>query len=114
MIGIDIEKVERFASWTENKLKRVFSMAEIEYAFKYPQPLDHICGFYCVREALVKALNKNDLVFNKISILHENSGKPYIEINDYMAKICKEYNIKTIEISISHTSEYAVAVAQID
>ena len=78
MIGIDIEEIDRFNSWSDKEFLRVMSLKELEYAKSRKNPPEHLCGFYCVREALVKALNKNDIVFNKIETDHEKSGKPYL------------------------------------
>ena len=110
MIGIDIEKIDRFEHWNEEGFKRIFSAGEIKYANNFENKLEHFCGFYCVKEALVKALDDDTLNFNKIEVLHTETGKPYINKTKYICEILKDHNFSNIEISISHSKEYATAV----
>ena len=114
MIGVDIEEIERFKLWTKENFERVFSLVEIEYANSKAKPLEHFCGFYCVREALIKALNKKDLVLNKIMIEHDKNGKPYLVKNDYLLKIMQDCKTNSIDISISHSKNYSIGMVFID
>lgn len=114
MIGVDIEKIERFAHWSEEEFKRVFTRAEIEYANRYTNRLEHFCGFFCVKEAFVKALDDDGVSYNQIEVLHTDTGKPYINRTKYVNEILHEYFANKIEISISHCKEYAVAVVSIE
>ncbi len=114
MIGIDIEKIERFEEWTEEGLKRIFSEKEIEYASKFENKLEHFCGFFCVKEAFVKALDDDELSYREIEVLHNENGKPYINQTRYINSILKEHFKSRIEISISHCKEYATAVVLVE
>lgn len=110
MLGIDLESVSRFAGWTDKQFERVFSRAEIEYANKFSNKLSHFCGFYCVKEAIVKALDNKNLKFNQIEVLHLSSNKPYLNLNNYLKQVLAKQNYSKVEISISHSGEYATAV----
>ena len=114
MIGIDMEKISRFEHWTMEGFKRVFSEKEIEYAFKFENKLEHFCGFFCVKEAFVKALDDDGIAYNQIEVLHTDSGKPYINLTPYISSILKEHFKHTVEISISHAKDYAAAVVEIN
>ncbi len=114
MIGIDIERIDRFEHWSEEGFKRVFSEKEIEYANSFENNLEHFCGFYCVKEAFVKALDDDGIAFNEIEVLHTESGKPYINVTPYIWSILKEHFRSRIEISISHCRDYATAVVIVD
>lgn len=114
MIGIDIERIERFEHWEEQEFKRVFSEKEIEYASQFENKLEHYCGFFCVKEAFVKALGDDSVHYSEIEVLHEENGKPYINQTRYINSILKEHFKSRIEISISHCKEYATAVVLID
>lgn len=114
MIGIDIEKNSRFDNWTEEGLKRVFSNEEIKYTEQFVNKAEHFCGFYCVKEAIVKALDDDSINFAKIEILHTESGKPYINMTNYVKLLLKEHNRHLIDISISHSKDYSTGVAVID
>ncbi len=110
MIGIDILEIERIKILAddENKLKKIFTENEINYFNNFKNKYEHICGFFCAKEAVKKALDcPNNLSFLDIEILHSNSKKPYVKIN-------KKYEIKKqIKISISHSKTFATAVCLI-
>ncbi len=110
MVGIDIESATRFKNWSEQNLNRVFSKTEICYAKKFKNFYEHLAGFYCVKEALVKALNNKTLKFNEIEVLHTQTGKPYVSLNQQIKSQLSLSNFNEIEISISHSQGFAVAV----
>ena len=114
MIGIDIEKINRFEHWTDEGFKRIFSEKEIEYCNQFENKLEHFCGFYCVKEAFVKALDDTAIAFNEIEVLHNENGKPYINITNHINSILREHFKSRVEVSISHCKEYATAVVLID
>lgn len=114
MIGIDIEKISRFENWTLDGFKRIFSESEIEYASQFENNLEHLCGFYCVKEAFVKALDDTGIHFTQIEVLHNENGKPYINQTKYINQILKEHFKSKVEISISHCKEYATAVVIVE
>ena len=114
MIGIDIEKINRFENWTDEGFERIFSKNEIEYCKQFENQIEHFCGFFCVKEAFVKALGDDGLHYSEIEVLHEESGKPYINQTPYINLILREHFKSRIEISISHCKEYATAVVLVD
>lgn len=114
MIGIDIENISRFEHWTEEEFKRVFSEQEIKYAKEFTNSNEHFCGFFCVKEAFVKALDDDGINYTQIEVLHTESGKPYINVSPYILKILREHFKSRVEISISHTKEYACAVVLVE
>ena len=114
MIGIDIEKINRFDHWTDEGFERIFSKNEIEYCNSYENKLEHFCGFFCVKEAFVKALGDTGLHYSEIEVLHDEEGKPYINKTHYINSILREHFKSRIEISISHCKEYATAVVLVE
>ena len=114
MIGIDMEKISRFEHWTDEGLNRIFSKKEIDYSKSFENSLEHLCGFYCVKEALVKALDDDSIQFNAIEVLHKESGKPYVNRTKYVEQLLRKNHFDKMDISISHCKEYAVAVVQLD
>lgn len=114
MIGIDIEENKRFVNWKEKEIKRVFAPKEIEYANEQNNKYVHLCGFFCIKEALVKALDDKTLKFASIEIDHSKSGKPYFVLNGYLGEIFKSKNISKADISISHTDQFSIAVVELN
>ena len=120
MIGIDIIEVKRFKP-NDEFLKRIAFDEEIAYINQVNNNIlreQKVASLWAVKEAVMKALGlgKNSGVsFKDIKLVHEENGKPYIELFG-IAK--QEFDIsyfgKKIEVSISHTKEYASAVAIIE
>lgn len=110
MIGIDVEDVSRFKLWKTENFARLFTGAEIAYAQKFKNSAEHFCGFYCVKEAFVKATGGQPLDFKQIEVLHTETGKPYINKTDYILSVLKKTNLTGVEVSISHTKSIATAI----
>lgn len=117
MVGIDIIDIERVDK-SDEFLNRIANDNEIEYVKKsFCESLRHqrTGALFCVKEAVMKALEmgKNSgVVFKDIELSHEESGKPIVILH---GKALEKYNNffkgKNIEISLSHTPEYATAIA---
>jgi len=104
-IGIDIIEVKRIAKLIRNKsfLKRVFTDQEIEYCSKKVNKAEHYAVRFATKEAVWKALGMGGISLKHISVKNLPSGKPEALIK---GKIRKD-----IAISLSHTENYAAAVA---
>ena len=107
MIGIDIVEVERIQKLIKNPeyKNRLFFKEEIDYANANRNPAIHFAGFFCVKESVVKALGGG--VVTEIMVLHYENGKPYAVLSGKTKELLAD---KKIEISISHTDEYATAI----
>ncbi len=114
MIGIDIEEVERFKNLDKHLIDRVYTKSEIEYCNSMPKPHVHFAGMWCCKEAVVKALSDLNLAVSEIEVLHERSGKPYINITPKLKEYFNVNKINAIEISISHTNKIATAIARLN
>lgn len=109
-----MEKISRFKDIEAEKLSRIFSPSELEYAFRFSDSLSHLAGMYCAKEALVKALDDKTLIFNKLSVEHTASGKPYFNTDNYLTEILNSNHKTKVELSISHTKKHAIAVVSLD
>jgi len=109
MIGIDTEQIERFLNWDKKKLERIFLPKEIEYA-KTHNFAQSLCSFWCVKEALVKALDETGLVFNKVEVTHAATNKPYVVINNYLKELLAKRGYTKIDISITNCAGLATAI----
>jgi holo-[acyl-carrier protein] synthase len=106
-IGIDIEEVERFKKYVNNKkyLEHIFAKEEISYSFIRKNTAQHLAARFAAKEAVWKALSVKNENLSIMDILIKNTkkGRPQVYIKN------KKY--KKIDISISHTKKYVVAVA---
>ncbi len=104
-IGIDIVEVKRIAKLIRNKafLKRVFTPQEIAYCSKKVNRAEHYGVRFAAKEAVRKALGMGGISLKNISVKNLPNGKP--------EALIKGKKRSSISISLSHTKEYAAAVA---
>ena len=99
--GTDIVEVNRFRKIIKlygNKfLSKIFTKSEIIYCNSQRDPAVHFAGKFSAKESVKKALSENfkfsTLKFNKLSILNDDNGRPYLDTN--------LFPISNLDISIS-------------
>lgn len=116
MIGIDIIEIERIKKAVEKNerfLEKIFTKKEIDYFSKKGFKAQTIAGNFCAKEAISKALGTGirDFSFKDIEILRDEFGKPIVNTYNNLNKLCIDYNVLEINVSISHSRYYAVANA---
>ena len=108
--GIDLINISRFENLINDNtfLESIFNPSEIEYINKH-KSLDTIAGLFASKEAMLKALKKviNNYSLKDIEILHDSNNAPYVVLHN---EIKKENDIDNISLSISHDSDYAIAI----
>lgn len=112
--GTDIIEIERIKNSIENIgdifLNKIYTPNEIQYCkSKNKSKYQHFAARFAAKEAVFKALNsiltnKYSVTWKNIEIINDKKGKPYINFIDISFS-----NILSIDISISHCKEYAVA-----
>lgn len=113
-LGVDIEEVGRFQSLIRNKrfLKRVFTPKEVSYCSSKVNRAQHFAVRFAAKEAVWKALSdiivraKPGVRHRDIGIENEANGKPRVTLPKSLARWKKK-----VVVSLSHTRQYAVAVA---
>jgi holo-[acyl-carrier protein] synthase len=111
-LGTDIEEVKRFNLSRDNAfLQKVFTNLELDYAFGKSIPAQHLCGFFCAKEAYIKAIGDRKVDLRSIEICHNESGAPFICVIESDLNVESGLNLKSekILVSISHTKEFATA-----
>lgn len=108
---IEIQRVKGAIEDTDGRLcERVYTFAEVEYCeSKKNQKYQHYAARFAAKEAVFKALsntldNKYGIEWKDIEIKNDDNGRPYVKLNDKFME-----TIESIDISISHCKEYAVA-----
>ena len=107
-VGIDILEVERVKNL--KNLEKIFTKNEIKYINQFDKKEERICSLFCAKEAIFKSLNLNQLKHLEIEISHKENGSPIATFNGSTLEHFKS-NFKKIEISISHSKNYATAIA---
>lgn len=114
LCGTDIIEISRIKESIEKSGERfinlVYTPAEIEYCeSKRNAKYYHYAGRFAAKEAIFKAVspllkNKFDISWHNAEVINDENGNPHIKFLDIEFK-----KIKSIDISISHCREYAVA-----
>ena len=102
--GIDIVDVKRFRKIPFKKKNqfytKIFDVTEIEYCIKFKDPYPHFAGKFALKESFQKAIRK-PIPMIKIHTKHGDLGEPIID--------CSTIKCKSINASISHEKNFAVA-----
>jgi len=117
-IGCDIEEVKTFRQkWKKGDKKffeRIFSEEEIAYCKKFKDPAPHFAARFCAKESIVKAASFYcKLLVTDIQILKLKNGAPKIEAWKKRKEVQKFFSSHEIMVSLSHTSDMAMACALI-
>ncbi len=112
-IGNDIVEIERIRLAIERNSKfrdRVFTPKEILAITKKNNPYPGYAGRFAAKEAVAKALGTGIRGFRlkDIEILSDELGKPEVTLRGSLAP---KYKNHKVELSISHSRDYATAVA---
>jgi len=116
--GIDIVNIPRFirsCERNENFIEEIFTTREKAYCLKRRLPHLHLAGRFGAKEAALKALGMGmwgtgiDQALREIEILTGKRGKPVVSFSGWVEKISIKKKISSMTVSISHSSDYAVA-----
>jgi len=116
-LGIDIVSVtdiQQSMIGSERFVDRVFTSGEQDYFESKPNKYQHYAGCFAAKEAVVKALGtgwNEGIQWKHMEVKHESTGKPRIELVLNAKKQAELLQVKSIHISLSHTEQYATAIA---
>jgi holo-[acyl-carrier protein] synthase len=113
-LGIDIIKVERIRAALEKFgarfSRRVLTDAEQRYVRARPETM---AGRWAAKEAVSKVLGLGvrGIGWREIEIERLPTGQPAVRLHDRAAARAAQLGMDRIAVSISHESDYAVAIA---
>lgn len=117
-IGIDIVEVARVAASIEQFgdrfLHRIFTAEEIAYCADKAEPSIHFAARFAAKEAVAKALGTGigeAVAWTDIEVVRDEKGKPSIRLSELARRRWDKHSIVQIQISMSHTPQYAAAHA---
>ncbi len=109
-VGTDIVEIGRIKKIIDENKKfqtKIFTKNEIEFCEKKKKKkYESYAARFAAKEAIFKALSeriKGDYKWTDFEIINDESGKPRVKLD------IKIEGIEGIEVSLSHSEEYAVA-----
>jgi holo-[acyl-carrier protein] synthase len=119
--GVDIIEIERLKK-SIDELKgfknRVFTKNEIDYCEKRNRAkYESYAARFAAKEAVLKAFGTGmagGLDWKQVEILNNDKGKPYVVLSGIAREIFGTIGGRSIDISLSHCGEFAVAYAVIE
>lgn len=115
--GVDIIKNSRIKvlldKYDEKFLNKLFTSKEKEYILYRKKDFKTIAGLFAAKEAISKVTGSGigKLSWRDIEILHNKSGRPYVNLSGKLENMLNTLNLKEIDISISHEEEFSIAFA---
>lgn len=115
--GVDIVEIKRIEKILERRrqsfYRKVFTYSETKYIKEKRHSAKTVAGLFATKESVSKLLGKGigNLNWKDIEVLHDENGRPFININSKIEKYLKELDLNSIEISISHERENAISFA---
>jgi holo-[acyl-carrier protein] synthase len=117
-IGIDVVEVSRIASSIERHgepfLARIFTPAERDYCESRKHAAMHYAARFAAKEAASKALGTGigaNASLHDLEVVNDANGAPKLRLGGAAEAFAKRHGITGIQISLSHTREYAAANA---
>jgi holo-[acyl-carrier protein] synthase len=115
-IGIDIIEVARIREVllrTPRFAERVFTQAERAYCdARGAVAAQHYAARFAAKEAALKALQtgwRGGISWQDMEVATRESGAPYLIFSGHVLTLFKEFRATATHLSISHTSEHAIA-----
>jgi holo-[acyl-carrier protein] synthase len=110
---VEIDRIRRLLEGSEKQRDEIFSPIEVEYCMKKKKnQLQHFSARFAAKEAVLKALGTGILTGFKlkdIEVENDGSGKPGINLYGKVKAAADSRGVREILVSLSHSSEYAVA-----
>lgn len=114
-LGTDIIEIHRIAKAMKRHpafCRRVLTPKEMECASLHKEQTSFVAGRFAAKEAIVKCLGLGLRGFSwqDMEILPNQLGKPQLTLSPRLTRLAQECGVSKMEISISHSRDYALAV----
>jgi holo-[acyl-carrier protein] synthase len=118
-VGIDLVDLARVARMLADKgdhaFARLFTDEERAYLATRPDPTGHAAARIAAKEAVYKALQAlpgaRGVGWREIEVTRDPEGRPAIRLHGLAERLARETGGLTIQISLTHSSVEAGAVA---
>jgi holo-[acyl-carrier protein] synthase len=114
--GVDLAEVARIreaiARHGDRFTGRIYTTAEIAYVESKANRFERYAGRFAAKEAGMKAIGtgwKRGVRWQDFEVSNLPSGRPTLRLHGIAAKIAETMGVKSISLSITHTSELGMA-----
>lgn len=119
--GIDIIEVTRIAAsyekFGERFVNRILLPDEIAYCLSHTNPAPFLAARFAAKEAISKAFGTGigaALGWQDMEIRRKDSGEPFVVLHGKGEQLFAARSAKRLLISLSHTVNYAAAMAVLE
>lgn len=116
--GIDIIEVGRikasYERFGERFINRILRPAEIAYCLSHKFPAPFLAARFAAKEAVSKAFGTGigrQLGWQDMEVGRKESGEPFVILHENGLKLLEQRSGRVVHLSLSHTENYASAIA---
>ncbi|MSU83880.1 MAG: holo-[acyl-carrier-protein] synthase [Pedosphaera sp.] len=117
-VGIDLVEVGRIRDSLERLgerfARRILCPAEYDYCFSHTDPSTHVAARFAAKEAVSKAFGTGigtELGWLDIEVIRLESGSTQVRLQGAGTQLMERRSAKIIHLNLTHTAQYASAVA---
>src|ERR1700730_9230149 len=110
--GVDLAEVARIREaigrYGDRFIRRIYTDGEIAYVERKANRFERYAGRFAAKEAGMKAIGtgwKRGVRWQDSAVSNLPSGRPTLRLHGEAARIAEKLGVKTIALSITHTSE---------
>jgi holo-[acyl-carrier protein] synthase len=114
--GVDLAEVDRIRSAIERYgdrfVERIYTPGEIAYVERKANKFERYAGRFAAKEAGMKAIGtgwKRGVRWQDFEVANLPSGRPTLKLHGVAAAFAERMGVKSIHLSITHTSELGMA-----
>jgi holo-[acyl-carrier protein] synthase len=116
-VGVDllpVARMARLAAENPGIQETIFTPSELRYCQGKRRATEHLAGRFAAKEAVLKALGTGlgqRMRWTDVEIVNGVLGRPLVRLYGEVAALAERLGLCDLDVSLSHTSELAVAQA---
>lgn len=120
-IGMDIAETVRVKGsmdrFGESFLQRILLPEEMAYCLAHKEPALYVAARFAAKEAVSKAFGTGigaQIGWTDIEVRRKESGEPFVVLHGNGKKLFEARGAKQLHIALTHTGNYAAAMAVLE
>jgi holo-[acyl-carrier protein] synthase len=116
-VGVDllpVARMQRLATESPAIRETIFTTLELRYCLGKRRTFEHMAARFAAKEAVLKALGTGlgqRMRWTDVEIVVGVLGRPQVRLHGEVADWSRQRGLAQIDVSLSHTSELALAQA---